>query len=65
MRKVLVASLALAIALLTIGMATHLITLDRYPTLGTYGVSIGTDTHYASAEFVFGHGFTVSYQTAN
>jgi hypothetical protein len=43
-----VAALAAILVLLGIGLVTGLVTVDHW--YGTYGVSIGTDTHYCSFE---------------
>jgi hypothetical protein len=53
-RRVVINALVLAAVVLA-GILTGFIRIDNYPDLGTYGVSVGTDTVYASAELVHGH----------
>lgn len=49
--------------LVATAFATGLVKADVYPSLHTYGVSIGTDTHYCSAGLFDWHPY-VSCQTA-
>ncbi len=37
------------------GLLSGLVTIDHLPALHTYGVSMGTSTHYCSAELVNWH----------
>jgi hypothetical protein len=46
------AGLALLVAVFVAG---HFTRLDWYPPLSTYGVSVGTDTSYCSAEWAGWH----------
>jgi hypothetical protein len=60
--RVRIAAIAASVA---IGIGTGmLVTPDVFPTLHTYGVSVGTNNHYCSAELVNWHP-GVSCQTAN
>lgn len=62
-RAILLGLLALVIALL--GLAANIYGhVDNYPALHTYGMSVGSDTTYASFDVVNGHP-ALSYQSGN
>lgn len=64
-RTYLAAGVALLVsaALLGIGLVTGFIRVDRYA--GAYGVSVGTDTAYASIDLVRGHALVLSWERAS
>lgn len=47
---VLTAITSAILAMIITSMAVHLITFDHW--FGAYGVSVGTDTHYCSADLI-------------
>jgi hypothetical protein len=57
-------SIFITVALLAGLLAVLFVHVDSFPQLSTYGVSVGTNTHYCSLDLVSGH-LTASCESAS